>query len=141
MKTKIRPFTIVLALLLLISIALNIYAFWNLNSSRSEKTLAGTTYFTDKDPETTWEENDYIAFPTDGKSWDSYRQFGKINSGAYSLLEENIYLITSKSGQTKSYLVHNGDSLYLLQDGKAVKYNKMSNEATYINVKHAEEDE
>ena len=137
MKTKKGLLFGIILTLLIVSIGVNIFAARAYLVKTHKVDITGT-YCTNTEPGGT-EKNDYVVLRMDGKTYDRYQQLGKVASGTYKLFEDGIYSFRGEGKKKgEGYLVLREKNLYVLQDDRIVKYEKISDTPSYINVKDNE---
>lgn len=118
---------------LVISLAANIILSICLANGKSEKPIRGT-YCTGNGPTDT---NQYIVFEQNGV-YGMYRQFESLEKGSYEPEGRDMIYLLSPSGDMHSEcIVYDGaDTIYIynLSENQLEVYERISEEAVYVNV-------
>ena len=76
----------------------------------------------------------YLVFEPGG-FYAKYRQFEMLDYGAYELLADNIYALTSFTDNTTRQVLHHRDTIYMFdQYQQILAFERIATRPTYINV-------
>ncbi len=116
---------IILLVALFGSLLLNVCQFLDVGKVEKASPWVGTYICGDE-----WDGATYIVLTAD-REYYRYQQFGTPEKAAYSVDEDGQVTLSEDNG---AVLLYAGQRLWYVRDGQAAPYEKMSDQAVFINV-------